>query len=509
MSIQAPARPLRIVIASSEAVPFSKTGGLADVSGALAKALDALGHDVVLILPDYTVLRQNNRSLPPIYETGLKVTIPMNGRPMTCTISWTTLPGSQARVLLVRQPEYFDRRHLYQEQGHGYIDNCERFCFFSRVIPELCRQMVLRPDIVHCNDWQTGLIPALIHSQYAPIHGFQSTATVMTLHNMAYQGRFWHFDMPLTGMDWRYFNYHHLETWGDLNLLKTGIAFADQVTTVSPTYAREICTPEGGYGLDGLLSHRTSDLTGILNGIDDDTWNPASDSFLPERYNASTWQQGKATCKDHLQKRLKLPHRPDIPVLGMVSRMADQKGFDLVMASAERLLSQDLQMVFLGTGDPHYEVQLRELAHRYPDKVAAEIGFDESLAHQIEAGSDIFLMPSRFEPCGLNQMYSLKYGTVPVVRKVGGLADSVIDLNGDSDSLKSATGFVFSEYSREQFANTVERAIRTYSDKTTWHQLIANGMSSDFSWTRSAARYVEIYHKAISRVASRRIENRQ
>lgn len=502
-------RPMRIVLASSEAVPFSKTGGLADVTGALAKSLDQLGHDVVLIVPDYYLMRQSAKGLPPIYETGLKLTITMNGRPVTCSVNWSTLPGTQVRVLLVRQPDYFDRRQLYQEHGHGYVDNCERFCFFSRVIPEICRRMVLRPDVIHCNDWQTGLVPALIHSQYAGSPGFETTSTVMTLHNMAYQGRFWHLDMPLTGMDWRYFNYHHMEAWGDLNLLKTGIAFADQITTVSPTYAKEICTPEGGYGLEGLLIHRRNDLVGILNGIDDDVWNPERDSLLPCPYSASTRSQGKPQCKAHLQQRLRLPVRGDVPVLGMVSRMADQKGFDLVMGSAERLLKQDLQLVFLGTGDPHYEGQLKELAQRYPDKVAAEIGFDESLAHQIEGGADIFLMPSRFEPCGLNQMYSLRYGTVPVVRKVGGLADSVTNLNGDPSSINAATGFVFSDYNRDVFAQTVERAVDTFRNKSTWDRLIQNGMAQDWSWNRSASRYVDVYQRAQGRISARAAENRR
>ncbi|MFM7038058.1 MAG: glycogen synthase GlgA [Planctomycetaceae bacterium] len=499
---------LRIVLAASEAVPFSKTGGLADVSGALARSLDALGHDVVLIVPDYLPLRQSQRGLPAVHSTGVDVTIEMHGRPVRAEINWALLPGTGVRVLLVRQPEYFDRAQPYGNGNGGYADNCERFCFFSRAVPEICRRLVLRPDVIHCNDWQTGLIPALVHSQYAGTPGFERTATVMTIHNMAYQGRFWHLDMPLTGMDWRYFNHHQLEAWGELNLLKAGIAFADQVTTVSPTYAEEICTGEGGYGLDGLLRYRRDDLTGILNGIDAAVWNPETDACLPRGYSAATHREGKAVCRRYLQQRMKLPISESTPVVGMVSRMVDQKGFDLVMGAADRLLRRNIQLVFLGTGDPHYEHQLRGMAERYPGQVAARIGFDESLAHQIEAGADIFLMPSRFEPCGLNQMYSLRYGTVPVVRRVGGLADSVRHFNGQPDSLQTADGFVFSDYSVEAFGDTVERALDVWGDRTIWERLVRNGMGRDWSWEGSAGHYVEVYRRAAERISGRRSEGR-
>ncbi len=497
--MSSPRETLRIVIAASEAVPFSKTGGLADVAGALAKSLGQLGHDVTLMLPDYFLLRQNNTSLPAIHDTGLRFSLMMNGRAVLGAVNWTTLPNTNVRVMLVRQPEYFDRRQLYQEHGQGYVDNCERFCFFSRAVLEICRQMILRPDVIHCNDWQTGLINGLLQTQSSRRPGFERTGSVMTLHNMAYQGRFWHFDMPLTGMDWRYFNPDQMEAWGDLNLLKTGVAFADQITTVSPTYAAEICTPDEGYGLEGLLSHRRDDLVGILNGIDDDVWNSETDHHLATPYSIDTVATGKRQCKAHLQRRMHLDQRPDVPLLGMVSRMADQKGFDLITGAAERILAQDLQLVFLGTGDPRYEGQLRDLAQRYPSKVAVEIGFDESLAHQIEAGADMFLMPSRFEPCGLNQMYSLRYGTVPVVRKVGGLADSVENFESESQSLQTATGFVFAAYSKELLAETIEKALGVYQQPHIWSQIVRNGMSRDWSWTRSAHQYVAVYRKAIER----------
>ncbi|MFO0425378.1 MAG: glycogen synthase, partial [Planctomyces sp.] len=320
-------------------------------------------------------------------------------------------------------------------------------------------------------------------------------------HNMAFQGRFWHLDMPLTGMDWNYFNHHFMEAWGDLNLLKTGIAFSDQITTVSPTYAKEICADGGAYGLEAILRLRQNDLTGILNGIDDQVWNPETDPHLPAHYNAETFESGKAACRRALRSRLNLPDDPSVPMFGMISRMTDQKGFDLISDSADRLLNRNIQMVFLGTGDHSYEDRFRQLAQRYPNQVAVVIGFDDALAHQIEASSDVFLMPSRFEPCGLNQMYSLRYGTVPIVRKVGGLADSVTDYSVGNEHL--ATGFVFEEYQSDRFAMTAERAIDVWHQKEIWRKLVRNGMTRDWSWRKSAVEYTQIYHRAIERISAR------
>ncbi len=501
---------MRIVLAASEAVPFSKTGGLADVATALAKTLDAMGHDVTVIIPDYREIRQaKKQQLPDVADTGMRFSLSMNGRYVNGGVNWTMFPGTSVRVLLVTQSYYFDRPQLYMENGEGYKDNCERFCYFSRAVLEICQQMVLRPDIIHCNDWQTGLIPALLHTQYARRPGFENAASVMTLHNMAYQGRYWHLDMHLTGMEWRYFNMRQMEMWGDLNLLKTGIAFADQITTVSPTYAREICTTEGGEGLDALLSFRGSDLVGILNGIDETVWNPETDPHLAQNYSASAVDPGKAECKKALQQRMGLPTRSNVPMFGMVSRMSDQKGFDLLAECASRLLFHDVQFVFLGTGDPRYEYFLQHLAEQHPSKVATLIGFDDSLAHQIEAGSDAFLMPSRFEPCGLNQMYSLRYGTLPVVRKVGGLADSVVDCTPSALSNQTATGFVFEDYSSAAFAETVERAIDLYRQPLVWQKVVHTGMSVDWSWQNSALKYADVYRRALERRHDRASDSRE
>lgn len=500
---------LRIVLTASEAVPFSKTGGLADVTTALAKALDAMGHDVTIIIPDYRELRQGKAHISNVTDTGMRFSLSMNGRYVNGGVNWTMLPETSVKVLLISQPYYFDRPQLYMENGEGYRDNCERFCFFSRACLEICQQMVLRPDIIHANDWQTGLIPAMLNTQYANRPGFENAASVMTLHNMAYQGRFWHLDMHLTGMDWKYYNMRQMEMWGDLNLLKTGIAFADQITTVSPTYASEVCTPEGGEGLDPILSYRSRDLVGILNGIDDTVWNPETDPHLPANYTSETLADGKTACKLKLQERMGLPCRKNVLLFGMVSRMSDQKGFDLLKDCMERLLRQDLQFVFLGTGDPGYEQFLRLLGEQNPSKVGTYIGFDDSLAHQIEAGSDAFLMPSRFEPCGLNQMYSLRYGTLPVVRRVGGLADSVVDLTPETTADKSATGFVFDEYLSHCLADCIERAVDTWQDESVWQQMVRTGMSVDWSWRKSGQRYLQVYHRAHQRRNDRAQDERE
>ena len=505
-----PSDRLRVVLAASEAVPWFKTGGLADVITALARALDRDGHDVTVILPDYLAVRcGRNGQQTEVTDTGLRFVINMNGKTAAGSVSRTSLTDSGVKVLLVAQDRYFNRPQLYMEDGTGYTDNCERFCFFSRAAIKICSQMALRPDIVHCHDWQTSLIPALLHTQYADRSGFENTASVITIHNMAFQGQFWHYDMPLTGMGWQYFSLHHMEHQGQLNLLKTGIAMADQVTTVSPTYAEEICSAEAGCGLEGLLAHRKSDLTGILNGIDETVWNPETDCHLSAHYSADVPQPGKLRCKQSLQQRMHLPVRNDVPLFGMVCRMSQQKGLDLILEISDRILAQDLQLVILGTGEPGIEDALRRLAVKYPHRVAVTIGFDDSLAHQIEAGSDSFLMPSRFEPCGLNQMYSLRYGTVPIVRHTGGLADSVIDTTDKTVADKSATGFVFDNYCSLQLAETIERAVATYRQPAVWGQIVQTGMSMDWSWRHSAQQYVQVFQTAIERRHERTKDGRE
>ncbi|MBA3316039.1 MAG: glycogen synthase GlgA [Planctomycetaceae bacterium] len=485
---------MRIVLASSEAVPYSKTGGLADVTSALAKSLAGSGHNVTLVVPHYPQLQRQNGKRP-LASTGQPLQIWLGGKIVTANLYWGTLPGSDVTVLFVDQPDFFDRPALYGNKDGDYQDNCARFCFFSRAVMEACRTLVLRPDIIHANDWQTGLIPALLEAEYRDQPGFENTSSVFTIHNLAYQGQFWHWDYNLTGLDWKYFNAEQMEHWGGLNLLKTGISFSDMVTTVSPTYAYEITTPLGGMGLDGILSRRSGDLVGILNGIDPDEWNPATDEHLPANYDAKTVFEIKPQCKAALQQELNLEVRPDVPLFGMVSRMADQKGFDLVATAAEEMLKLDAQFCFLGSGDPRYEALVRHLANTYHGRVAATVGFDNGLAHRIEAGSDAFLMPSRFEPCGLNQMYSLAYGTAPIVRSVGGLKDTVVDASPKNLFLGAATGFRFEDYDAAGLLWAVRRAAEMYPKKNLWQQLIRSGMSQDFSWGKSAGRYVEVYER--------------
>lgn len=486
---------MRIILASSEAVPFSKTGGLADVASALPKALAQAGHEVSLVTPFYPQL-VGKQALPARLLADLELHVGLGSRQAVGRVWESSLPGAAVQVYLIDQRDYFDRPGLYQDQQGDYADNAERFIFFSRSVLETARLLDLRPDIVHANDWQTGLIPALLQIDYPVVPGFEETASVFTVHNLAFQGQFWHLDMLLTGLDWKYFNWKQMEFFGHLNLMKTGLIFADKLTTVSPTYAREIQTAEAGCGLQGVLSQRRSDLVGILNGVDTELWNPRTDPHLAKNYDEETVFEGKAACKAALQQRFGLPQRPGVPLIGSVSRVTSQKGFDIVGQCAEQLMSLDLQLVFVGNGDAGYERMLKDLADRHADKVGVLIGFDEPLSHQVEAGADIYLMPSLFEPCGLNQMYSLIYGAVPIVRAVGGLADSVVDANAENLAQGTANGFSFVDYRGEELFRQVQRAVETYQDRKIWDQLVRTGMSRDWSWQRSAAAYLEVYRQA-------------
>lgn len=484
---------MRILFASSEAVPFAKTGGLADVAAGLPKALAELGHDVTLVIPYH---RQQVPASLSVEQTATTITVPIADRIVSGGICRSQLPGSEVDVLLIDQPQYFDRDGLYNADGKDFPDNSERFIFFSRAVLEAARACELRPDIVHANDWQTGLTPVYLSAEYRDQPDFARTAAMLTIHNIAFQGQFWHWDMELTGLDWKYFNWQQLEHWGHISLLKGGITFSDVVTTVSPTYAREICTPQFGCGLEGVLAERGTDLVGILNGVDVTEWDPAIDPHLPQTYGIADWREGKAHCKANLQARLGLPTEPDAPLLSMVSRLTDQKGLDLIAAGLPELLSSGAQLAFLGTGDARYEELLREAAAQHPRQVAAVVGFDAPLSHQFEAAADMFLMPSRFEPCGLNQQYSMKYGTPPIVHRVGGLADSVTD---PSQSNGPATGFVFDQYDVEAFLTKTREALQFYRDRRAWTQIVENGMRRDCSWRASAAKYVEQYERALAR----------
>ncbi|MCA9197080.1 MAG: glycogen synthase GlgA [Planctomycetales bacterium] len=489
---------MNIVIASSEVVPFAKTGGLADVCGSLPIEIAKLGHRPFVFLPAF---RQAKESGQPLSDTHVKLEIPIGSRIVSGRILQSVLPGSNVPVYLIEQDEYFDRKELYRESGEDYKDNCERFVFFCRAVLEAIRLLDLDIDLIHCNDWQTGLIPAYLKIEYENAPGYENMASLMTIHNMAYQGQFWHWDMLLTGIDWKFFNWHQMEFYGKLNLLKTGLVFCDSINTVSPTYAKEIQSAPLGCGLEEVLSCRRDVLSGIINGVNYDVWSPENDPYLNERFSADNWQAGKASAKRLVQSELGLPEIENAPLIGIVGRLADQKGFDLIAPVMEQWLkNHDVQWAVLGTGEAQYHHLLEQLAARFPGKLAVRLEFSDRTAHLIEAGSDIFLMPSRYEPCGLNQLYSLRYGTVPVVHATGGLVDTIADTNGENLAQNRATGFVFDMYKPASLESALMRACDTYrNDKSTWSQLINTGMRQDWSWQTSAQKYVDLYELTIQR----------
>jgi starch synthase len=491
---------VKIVLATSEAVPFAKTGGLADVCGALPLDLARLGHDVTMVMPAYGGVRRGGHALA---ETGVDLVIPIGQKKVAGRLlSGHLVAADDSRirvpVYFVEQDDYYDRDGLYQsrDKGEDYRDNCERFVFFSRAVLEAIRLLELDVDVVHCNDWQTGLIPALLHIEYRPLPRFENTVSLLTVHNVAYQGTFWHWDMLLTGLDWKYFNWHQMEFFGNLNLLKTGLVFADAINTVSPRYAEEIQSAPLGCGLEGVLQNRRKDLYGILNGVDYSQWNPETDPHLAQKYGPSTFETGKAANKAALQQELGLPREPATPLLAFVGRLVEQKGIDLLtQVMQEWAIHQNAQWVILGTGDAKYQEAIATLAGRSPHRVAARFKFCESLAHRIEAAADMFLMPSRFEPCGLNQMYSLKYGAVPVVRATGGLSDTITNLTDETLASGTANGFSFREYSPLALSETLSRACNTYARSEFWRKIIAAGMEQDWSWRRSAQEYSTLYRR--------------
>jgi len=483
---------VNVLIATSEVVPFSKTGGLADVAGSLPRALAELGHRPAVITPAY---RQIYRAGLPIERINVPFEVPVGNRPVPGRFLRSRLPGTDIPVFFVDQPEYFDRPQLYQERGRDYTDNCERFIFFCRAAIESIRLLGLSIDVLHCNDWQTGLLPAYLRVEYETLAAYRDMVALMTIHNMAYQGSFWHWDMVLTGLDWKYFNWRQLEHWGNLNLMKAGLTFADAITTVSRRYAEEIQSPPLGCGLEDILRSRASDLHGIVNGVDYGIWNPQIDRHLPMNYSVENWQEGKAHCKAELQREFGLAEAPSKPLIGFVGRLATQKGLDLIEpVMRDWVRHVDAQWVMLGTGEPQYHAVLASLAAEYPNKIAARIDFSDPLAHRIEAGADIFVMPSRYEPCGLNQLYSLKYGTVPVVRETGGLADTVCDANDEQLAAGTATGFVFSPYEPQDLRHALWRAVDTYVARPEqWKRIVETGMRQDWSWEASARQYVDLY----------------
>lgn len=490
---------MNILFATAEAVPFCKTGGLGDVCGSLPGEIAQLGHQPTVILPAF---RQAVNSGQPIEPTGVTFEIPIGQKLVVGEFLQSKLPGTDVPVYLVKQDDYFNRPQLYQEEGEDYQDNCERFTFYCRAVLEAIPLLDLQTDVLHCHDWCAALIPAYLKTLYHDRSPYDHIASLYTIHNLAYQGNFWHWDMALTGLDWKYFNWQQMEFYGNLNFMKSGIAFADAISTVSPTYAKEIMRPPLSCGMEGTLQHRRNDLFGILNGVDYSSWDPSTDLFLDgNNYDVATYEVGKLACKVALQQTMGLPINADVPLLASVGRLADQKGFDLIARVMQQWAADQsiVQWVILGTGDPKYHQVLGQLAADYPQNIAVRLEFSNELAHQIEAGADMFLMPSQYEPCGLNQLYSLKYGTVPVVRATGGLADTVVDTNAETLADGSATGFSFSEYTSLALSDALTRACETYADKSAWKQLVETGMSQDWSWSQSARRYIELYDQTRAR----------
>ncbi|MGD2081507.1 MAG: glycogen synthase GlgA [Chromatiales bacterium] len=483
---------LKILLASSEAQPLIKTGGLADVAGSLPRALRLLGHDVRLVLPAYPLAVERTEHVQKLAE----LEIPEHGT--RCTLLRGMLPGTGVPVYLVDHPGAFGRagNPYTGPDGHDWPDNAYRFALFCRAVVAVAMDRAgldWAPGLVHTNDWQTGLVPPLLSLEpHRP-------ATLFTIHNLAYQGVFDRQTFESLNLPPSLWSLSGLEFHEHLCFIKGGIAFADWVNAVSPTYAREICAPELGYGLEGLLRHRGERLAGVLNGIDYALWDPSHDPAIPQHYNAETFEL-KARNRTALQQRMGLPEREDALLFGYVGRLVEQKGVDLILGILPRLLSHPhTQLVMLGSGHAGLEAQLRDAAERHPDRVATRIGYDEGLSHLIEAGSDCFLMPSRFEPCGLNQLYSLRYGAVPIVRRTGGLADTVIDATPTNLLRGTATGFVFDHADVDGLWYAVERAIEFHQrPRVWWRRLAANGMRRDFSWTASARHYIELYERAIA-----------
>lgn len=484
---------MQVLFVSSEVAPIIKTGGLADVSGALTAALQQMGVDIRVLLPGYSKVLKALPDLELVLDFSAHPPLGITELPPS-RLLLGSLPGGVPVYVLDCPEMYLRGGGIYlDEHGIDWADNAQRFGLFSRVAAMLGSAespLQWRPDVVHCNDWQSGLTPAYLHYMRDP------APCVMTVHNLAFQGVFPSALVPELGLPWDCFKPDGAEFYGDLSFLKAGLFYAQHITTVSPSYAKEIQTEALGFGLQGLLSHRSDALTGTLNGIDTEEWNPAADAYLAHAYSSED-MSGKAANKLALQKRMGLHEDAEIPLLGIVSRFAHQKGLDVVLEIAEKLIAMPAQLVLLGSGDTEMQRDVLALAHQHSGKIAAYVGFDESLSHLIEAGADIFLMPSRFEPCGLNQMYSQRYGTPPVVHATGGLIDTVVDCTPASLAKGEASGFVFGKMDAASLLLAVRRALKLYQDKKSWFALQQICMSKDFGWGSSAKAYQQIYNDLI------------
>jgi len=486
---------MKIVHVASEMVPYAKTGGLADVVGALPRALARMGDDVTVVVPFYGKLMETRGfGARPVKSPKGDVQAQVGEAVVKGRLLRMELPGG-VKIVFVSQSAFYDREGLYGTPAGDYPDNASRFIFFARAAIEAMLSLDIKPDIVHVHDWQAALVPVYMNSLYGDRKEFARAKTVLTIHNLGYQGLFPREKMHKTGLGWNMFTFDQLEYWGQVGFLKGGIAFADAITTVSPTYAKEILTPEQGMGLQAALDYRKGDLTGILNGIDYDTWDPKKDEQIPAKFGPGS-MKGKSECKEALRMKLRLPMREGVPVVGIVGRLTSQKGFDIFEAALPELMRREVQFAILGTGEQRYHKLLRRSAKQYPDRIGLEIAFDDKLAHLIEAGSDFFLMPSHYEPCGLNQMISLKYGTIPIVRATGGLDDSIEQFDPRT---KQGTGFKFEEYTPEALIEAVDMALAVHRVPPEMKAIRQNAMRCDFSWGRSAREYRRLYDKLIRR----------
>lgn len=491
-------RPYNILFVSSEVEPFAKTGGLADVCSALPKALKHLGHEVRIIMPRYKFINEWKFKLHDIIRLkDIPIKVGENTEMGKVKSSFITNQKEKIQVYFLDNEKYFNRDGLYQSPSgkKDFKDNDERFIFFCRGVLETLKRLGWQPDIIHCNDWQTGLIPAYLKTLYADDEFFKPIKTVFTIHNMAYQGAFPPDSFAHSGLPLEVYKAEGVEAYGQFNFLKTGLYYADYITTVSKKYAEEICdSGDLGAGLNGLLAHRKKELYGIPNGIDYEVWDPAIDEHIFRKYDVKS-VEAKIENKKALLDRFKLPFDPTKPLLGAISRLVEQKGFDLFLEILDDLMKLNVQFILLGAGEKKDEKAFEPFRKKYPEQIGLFFGFDVELAHMVEAGSDLFIMPSRYEPSGLNQMYSMRYGTVPVVRATGGLDDTVEDYSGNG----KGTGFKFEKYESKDLMKAIQRALKVYQQPEEWKKIMRNGMSQDFSWEHSAKEYVNLYKDMMKR----------
>jgi starch synthase len=474
---------MKILLASSEVHPYSKTGGLGDMVSAMGKAMARAGHSAGIVTPLYRGIR---REFPGLKKLDLPLSIQLGPKTITGDV-WMLEPEENLRIYFIDQPQFFDRPGVYGENGADYGDNAARYIFYSKCVVHLAN--TLQPDFVHAHDWQAALVPLFLFQQRVEAWQGPSPITLLTIHNLAYQGNFARWDYELTNLPWSYYNPNGVEFYGYMSCLKAGILYADAITTVSPTYAREILTEAFGCGLDGVLRHRQDTLSGILNGVDYDEWNTEHNRFLPHAYSVKDLS-GKAANKLDLQKEVGLPANPSVPLFANITRLVDQKGVDILLGALKEMLPGDMQFVLLGSGSVEYANAFSELARQYPEKFAVKIGFSQPLSHRIESGADFYVMPSRFEPCGLNQMYSLRYGAIPIVRATGGMDDSIIDARQDQDK---ANGIKFTEYSVRALVKAFQKAMVLYHEPAVFEHYRRNAMKTDFSWERTVREYLAIY----------------